>query len=83
MSARTAGCQSRAGSAVESAVNIGSGYVLSWMLWRYVAAPMFEIETSAAEQHGICLLFTALSLVRSYLWPILRGRRASFNREGV
>ena len=60
--------QSRSESLVESALNIGSGFLLSWLMWVWVAAPLFAIEVRANESLAIVCLFTITSLIRSYLW---------------
>jgi len=65
--------QSRRGSAIEAVVNVLVGY------WVAVGAqiaifPLFGVNLPVADNLAIGLLFTAVSLVRSYLL------RRAFNR---
>ena len=41
--------QSRRMSLVEQFANIGSGFVISSLLWHFVIQPWWNIETSVAE----------------------------------
>ena len=54
-------------SAVETGLNIGSGYVLA-MLTQAVVYPLYDITTSTGQDAGIAAIFTVVSLIRSYLW---------------
>lgn len=65
--------QSRAGSAVEAVVNVLVGY------WVAVGAqmaifPLFGVNLPATDNMLIGVLFTAVSLVRSYLLRRLFNR---------
>lgn len=57
--------QSRARSAVESAVNVAIGYVIA-VGAQYAIFPAFELHVGAGEHLAIAGIFTAISLVRSY-----------------
>lgn len=50
--------QSRLSSLIEQFANIGSGFVLSSLLWHFVVQPIWHIETSFAENLQITSLFT-------------------------
>jgi hypothetical protein len=57
--------QSRAASMAEAVVNVAAGFVLAIML-QAIAYPVLGIATTSAQDGVIALLFTALSLLRSY-----------------
>lgn len=52
-------------SALESATNVEVGYAVA-MLTQALVFPIFGFYASAAEHAGIALIFTVVSLVRSY-----------------
>lgn len=60
--------QPRWESFLEALLNIGSGFALSWAVWVWVAGPLFEIQTDARQGFWITVLFTVVSVVRSYCW---------------
>ena len=57
--------QSRRGSAIESALNIAVGYGLS-VAANVTVLPLFGMYPTVAESMVIGLVFTGISLVRSY-----------------
>ena len=68
--------QTRAGSLVETIVNVAVGFVLSLCLQMFLAW-WYGLKTSVAVDLQICLWFTVLSLARSYVL------RRAFNRFGT
>lgn len=58
--------QSRHASIMESVANIGIGYLIA-IAAQAVILPMFGFHASLSEHAQIAGLFTAISLVRSYL----------------
>ena len=60
--------QSRTKSAIESMCNIGSGFSLSLVLWEIVIEPCFDIDKAFCENVYITIIYTAVSLMRSYAW---------------
>jgi hypothetical protein len=58
--------QSRAGSLAEAATNVAAGFLLA-LLAQQAVFPVFGIATTLPEDAGIAAIFTALSLLRSYL----------------
>ncbi len=60
--------QSRQNSLLESACNVGSGFVVSLALWEWVVCPLWGIERSSGTGVQITLLFTAVSIIRGYCW---------------
>lgn len=59
--------QTRLGSLVEATCNIGSGFILSLIVWQTVG-PWFGYEVTLTDNLGITSIFTAVSVLRSYLW---------------
>lgn len=57
--------QSRRGSLIEAVANIAVGYVVA-ILAQIVIFPWFGMNPSFGENLAIGLLFTVVSLVRSY-----------------
>ena len=57
--------QSRAMSLVESIVNIVVGFVVA-VLAQMIVFPLFGIRASFAQNVGVGIAFTAVSLARSY-----------------
>lgn len=60
--------QSKLESAIETFFNIGSGFVISYLMWLYVVSPVFGIPASHTQTFGITVLFTVTSVLRSYVW---------------
>ena len=75
----TATRQSHLESLLEATVNTASGFFVSWAVWIWVAAPLFDIPVYFAESLGITTLFTATSMARSYIWR--RFFNAGINRR--
>jgi hypothetical protein len=58
--------QSRSTSLLEAVLNVSVGYLLA-VLTQWVAYPLFGIQTPLTTDLAIAAIFTAVSLVRSYL----------------
>lgn len=65
--------QSRLGSAAEAVTNVAIGYGVS-VVANLMVLPAWGYEVSVSEAAGIGLIFTAISLARSYVL------RRAFNR---
>lgn len=59
--------QSKLESAVEATLNIGSGFVLSLVVWQILAG-LYGIPMPLSRNLEITSIFTVVSLARSYLW---------------
>jgi len=53
---------------IETFANTFSGFALSYLVWVYVVAPLWELDVTYADNFWITFIFTVLSLVRSYCW---------------
>lgn len=60
--------QGKWGSVVEVALNLGSGFFISWGAWIWVIAPLFGIENDMQQGFLITCAFTVISLLRNYVW---------------
>ena len=68
--------QTKTQSIIESFCNVGSGFIISLMLWLFVISPLYGIEKDFNQGLSITILFTGISIVRGYLW------RRIFNKKG-
>lgn len=68
------GGQTRVQSAVESFFNTASGVLISWGAG-FVIYPMFGHSFRPTELISITLIFTVISVLRSYFWRRLFNRR--------
>jgi len=59
--------QTKAKSIQEVLVNVGTGFVVSYLLWLFVVPVLFDVETSAGQGIGITGLYTAASIGRGYI----------------
>jgi hypothetical protein len=58
--------QTRAGSLVEALANIAVGFAINWAA-NMLILPMFGFHVTGAQAFHMGVLFTAISLVRSYV----------------
>lgn len=58
--------QSKVMSLLESNANMVSGFILSWMMWTYMIAPVFGHDTDLHQGFLITAVFTLTSVARSY-----------------
>lgn len=71
--------QTRLGSLIEAATNIAIGFGINWAA-NLMVLPLFGFHVTAGDAFGIGLIFTAISLARSYVirrWFNGRLRRAA------
>ena len=65
------GTQTRWQSVGESAANTAFGFILSMLVWKYIAAPMLDFLGGDYSEWDstlyITLLFTAVSFARNYV----------------
>ena len=60
--------QTRKGSLLEATLNIGSGFIVAMFVWQLIAAPLFGYEVTLADNFWLTMIFTVVSVVRSYIW---------------
>ena len=60
--------QSKLESIVEITLNTASGFVLSWAIYKWAVIPYRDFFIAYGEAFWVTVLFTVVSLVRSYVW---------------
>ena len=60
--------QTRKGSLLEATLNIGSGFIVAMLVWQLIAAPLFGYEVTLYDNFWLTMIFTVVSVVRSYFW---------------
>jgi hypothetical protein len=58
--------QSRIGSFVEAQANVIVGFGVAWAA-NSIVLPLFGLPVSAGKSFGIAIVFSAISMVRSYI----------------
>lgn len=59
--------RSKKSSFLEAALNTGTGYLISFIVFM-VVMPLYGFQAAATTSAQIVFIFTATSLIRSYLW---------------
>ena len=57
-------------SFIESFIDVGSGYILA-ILIQLLIFPLFNLHPSILDSMGIALIFTVVSITRSWLWRLV------------
>lgn len=60
--------QTKRHSLLEQVLNVGSGFVLSSLVWQFVIIKWWDIHTSFSENLQITSVFTVVSVARGYVW---------------
>lgn len=60
--------QTRKGSLLETTLNIGSGFIVAMLVWQLIAAPLFGYEVTLYDNFWLTMIFTVVSVIRSYFW---------------
>ena len=60
--------QSKKESLAEQALNVGFRLAAKFASLAFLISPLYNIETSLAENMGITIIFTFISIVRGYMW---------------
>lgn len=66
--------QTKLESFIESCLNVGSGFFVALIVWRFVVVPFLGLEVSWHQNLTVTTLFTVVSVCRGYIW------RRFFNR---
>jgi len=67
--------QTRKHSIIESIFNTFSGLLLATLVMSFIIAPVYHLPTSVIDNLEINIIFTVISIVRSYFW------RRYFNKK--
>ncbi len=60
-------------SLIESFIDVGSGFLLA-VLIQILIFPLFDLYPSILDSINIALIFTAVSITRSWLWRLIFRR---------
>ena len=60
-------------SLIESFIDVGSGFILA-ILIQLLIFPLFDLHPSILDSMGIALIFTVVSITRSWLWRMVFKR---------
>lgn len=60
--------QTKRHSLLEQVLNVGSGFILSSLVWQFVIIQWWDIHTSFSENLQITSVFTIVSIARGYVW---------------
>lgn len=56
-------------SFIESCLNVGSGFLLAWAVWKWLVAPLIATDVLKYDDAFIMTcIFTVVSLTRSFIW---------------
>jgi hypothetical protein len=59
---------------IESIIDVGSGFVLA-ILIQLLIFPYFNLYPTILDSVGIALIFTLVSMIRSFLWRLYFNER--------
>ena len=57
-------------SFIESIIDVGSGFILAILIQLYIF-PFFGLYPTIMDSIGIALIFTGVSITRSWLWRMV------------
>jgi len=60
-------------SLIESFIDVGSGFILA-ILIQLLIFPLFGLYPTILDSMGIALIFTVVSITRSWIWRIIFKR---------
>ena len=60
-------------SLIESIIDVGSGFILAILIQLYIF-PLFGLYPSILDSIGIALIFTGVSIMRSWIWRVIFKR---------
>jgi hypothetical protein len=74
--------QTRLESLIEQALNVGSGFIVSSLVWEFIVKPVWHFNTDIVQNLQITALFTVISILRGYLWRRTFNKRSRVLRRG-
>ncbi len=61
--------QSKYHSVLEQTLNVGSGFLVSVLVWEYIVKNLIHAEVLSVDSSiWITVIFTIVSFIRGYLW---------------
>ena len=73
--------QTKRHSLLEQVLNVGSGFILSSLVWQFVIIKWWGIHTNFSENLQITSVFTIVSIIRGYVWRRLFNKLTVKNHE--
>ena len=61
----------------ETCIDVGSGLILSTIIQLFIF-PFFDMYPTVLESFHIAVIFTAISICRSWFWRTIFGKRRSY-----
>lgn len=71
--------QTKKHSLIESITNVFSGLLISWLAWHLIISPIFKIYPNNTDIVLISIIFTILSIIRSYFIRRIFNKKNLFN----
>ena len=62
-------------SLFEAFCNSLSGIFISWLVTLFILPPMLDVEIAADDALVVTLMYTVISVARSYIWRRLFNRK--------
>ena len=60
--------QSKKSSLLEVVLNTSTGFVTAMVTWQLIASPLFGYNVTLYQNFWLTMIFTIVSIVRSYMW---------------
>ena len=60
--------QSKGMSLLESSLNTLTGFIISLLVWEWYVVDAFDLSVTRGDNLMITFIFTAVSLVRGFMW---------------
>ena len=60
-------------SLIESFIDVGSGFLVATLL-QLLIFPVFGLYPSLTDSAGIAIIFTCISILRSWIWRLIFRR---------
>tara|TARA_R110000751_G_scaffold115065_2_gene214461 strand:+ start:1713 stop:1904 length:192 start_codon:yes stop_codon:yes gene_type:complete len=57
-------------SFIESLIDVGSGFIVAVLIQLYIF-PFFGLHPTILDSIGIALIFTGVSITRSWIWRLI------------
>ena len=77
----TSTSQSHMSSLIEQVLQVGTGFLISLLLWAYIIVPLWDIPVSFGDNLVITAMFTGLSIARGYVFRRIFNRLTTIANE--
>jgi|TARA_R110000744_G_scaffold179461_2_gene298463 hypothetical protein len=67
---------------IESFIDVGSGFILAILIQLYIF-PFFNLYPTVWDSIGIALIFTIVSITRSWLWRLAFIKNGKKERQDI